>query len=423
MDPHNLDAERAIMGALLDTPSLLDGMPLGSEHFHPRHQPLLLALRSALAEHGPTADAVQVARELSKRDKLTAVGGAVYLAECVERRALPANLAWYVQEVEAATLRRTIHEIGARLVQQSESHMDADGLLDAIARTAVDLGHMADRGVTSEPPIVGLSELAAFVAEVDEPYRWVIPGILEYQDRCVITAAEGLGKSVLALQLAITTAAGRHPFLPRYRIPPKRTLLVDLENPPTLVRRNLRGMLSRMSGQGVDMEDRCWRWSEPGGIDVRTAVGYRQLERVLDKVNPDLVCIGPVYKMSTGHGDKYEVEAAEVQQAVDRLRQKYGCAFFMEHHAAKGSAGQERSGEPFGSSYWLRWPEFGLVLRRDRDAEENVYALGRFRGDRDQRAWPTHLVKGAHPLVPWGAMWDDLEVEHQLANVCEEAFR
>lgn len=427
LDPHDVEAERAVVGALLHDPSLLSTMPLDADHFHPRHVPIILALRQAVAEHG-TPDVVQVARELAKRDRLTAIGGAVYLADCLEARAMPGSLRWYTSAIEAATIRRKALEIGTRLVQMAQTTPDADDLLDHLASQHVLIGEMVDKGTDSEPPIGGLSEIVEFVDEDDAPHRWVIPGILERQDRAVITAPEGAGKSVLARQLVLLTAAGRHPFLPRYAIPPKRTLLVDLENPPTLLRRGLRGMLGRMHAHGLDLEDRCWRWNEPGGIDVRTAAGYRALDRAMERTMPDLVCIGPVYKMSTSHGDKYEVEAAEVQQAIDRLRQKYGCAFFLEHHAAKGQAGQ-RSGDPFGSSYWLRWPEFGLSLTPDRSAQdgpeedrEDRYTLGRFRGDRDLRDWPDTLTKGTSPIVPWDARWEHMEAEHRLVRMCEEAF-
>jgi hypothetical protein len=428
LDPYNLEAERAIVGALLETPSLLPTMPLDTEHFHPQHQPILLALRSAVAAHGSSVQLPQVVAELAKRDRLSAAGGPVYLTECVEVRALPSNLRWYAQEVEAAAMRRRIHEIGSRLVQQSTSTLDIGDLLDTIGEQHVALGQLMDTGVTTEAPITGLSSVDEFMAEPVTPYNWVIPGILEYAERAVLTAGEGAGKSVLFRQMAIAPAAGRHPFLPRYHIPQRRTLIVDLENPPNLIRRKLEMNVRPLQTNGVDLGGRCWIWREPAGIDVRTTVGYRALHRVLDQTNPDLVCIGPVYKMSASHGDKYEVEAAETQQAVDRLRHDFGCAFFLEHHSAKGTDLQgRRNAEPFGSSYWMRWPEFGLSLQKDRqaagDEPDNIYSLGRFRGDRDERCWPTHLARGGNPLVPWNAMWDDLETEHMLATLCEEAFK
>jgi replicative DNA helicase len=420
-DDYDLDAERSVLGALLTTPSLVSRLPLDTHHFHPRHQPILLAIRAALSAHGESAEADQVVRELAKREKLAGVGGAPYVFECVQHRALPANLRWYAEAIEAATVRRKCKELGTSLVQKAGSAGDTDDLLSMLGETYTALAELMDVGVASEPPINGLSSVEDFLNEPVEPYRWVIPGILEHTDRCVITAGEGVGKSVLARQLALLLAGGRHPFLPRYHVPPKRTLLVDLENPPSLVRRNMRGLYAPLTANGLQTEGRCWRWNEPDGIDIRTTAGYRQLERVMEQTNPDLLCIGPVYKMSNAHGDKYEVEAHEVQQAIGRLRNKFGCAFFMEHHAAKGSGG-ERSGDPFGSSYWMRWPEFGLSLVRARDAEANVYNLGRFRGDRDVRYWPDQLVKGAHPLVPWSPMWDDLEQEHLLTTACQEAM-
>lgn len=422
-DPYDHEAERAILGALLAQPSLLASMPLDLEHFHPRHQPILVALRAAVAAHGDEVESTQVVRELMARDKLTAVGGGPYIAECIEFRAMASNVRYYCEAVEAATMRRRLRQVGTRLVQMADSASDTSGLLDAVSSQYTELAGLLDTGVSSEPPIHGLSAVGDFVTEDQEPYRWVIPGILEHQDRCVITAGEGVGKSVLSRQLALATAAGRHPFLPRYHIPPKRTLMVDLENPPSLIRRNLHHQVGRLTAHGVQDEGRAWIWREPDGIDVRTTLGYRKLERVMEQTQPDLVCIGPVYKMSLAHGDKYEVEAQEVQQAVDRLRHKYGCAFFMEHHSAKGMAGADRTGDPFGSSFWMRWPEFGLALKHDRDAEENVFTVGRFRRDRDERYWPNQLVKNAHPLVPWAPMWDDLEHEHLLVGMCTELAR
>jgi replicative DNA helicase len=190
----------------------------------------------------------------------------------------------------------------------------------------------------------------------------------------------------------------------------------------------MRGTFDAVHHAGLDLGDRAWRWSEPGGIDVRTPHGFRELHRVLDRSRPDLVCIGPVYKMSTSHGDKYEVEAAEVQQAVDRLRREFGCAFFLEHHTGKGEGGKDRSGDPFGSSYWMRWPEFGLAMKEAKNAEESgVYELGRFRGDRDVRQWPSTLIRSdslANAAFPWLVDWDsDRDTWHTLLRICEESLR
>jgi replicative DNA helicase len=425
IETYDRRAEQAVLGALLNNPRLLATMPLDTEHFHPQHQPILLAIRSAVSEH-ETPQVDQVLRELITRDRSSAAGGGPYLLELTQLAALPANLSYYTEMINAATLRRRLKIIAGRLLQTAESADDLDDMLDMAARQYAELAVLVDEGVEIEQPINGLSEVREFMSEQVAPYSWVIPGILEHTDRCVLTAPEGGGKSVLMRQLAMLTASGRHPFIPKIRIPAKRTLIVDLENPPSLVRRNMKGTYTRLTNDRLELGDRAWIWREPGGIDIRTPQGFRLLERVVDRANPDLVCIGPAYKMSTSHGDKYEIEAAEVQQAIDRLRMKYGCAFWIEHHAAKGQGGQERSGEPFGSSYWMRWPEFGLVLKPAENAEANTYTFGRFRNDRDVRMWPSTLLKSPSLAVadyPWRCDWSDREQLHDLMRLSEEAFQ
>ena len=55
-------------------------------------------------------------------------------------------------------------------------------------------------------------DLYEFLAIVDPPSDWVIPGLLERGDRLIWTGFEGLGKSVVVRQLAVCAAAGVHPF-------------------------------------------------------------------------------------------------------------------------------------------------------------------------------------------------------------------
>jgi hypothetical protein len=169
-----------------------------------------------------------------------------------------------------------------------------------------------------------------------------------------------------------------------------------------------------------DVEDRAWRWNRPGGIDLRSTADRTLLARVIEKCRPDLVAIGPLYKMSLGKaGDTYEIAAAETAAAIDHLRERYGCAFWIEHHMPKATAGH-RAG-PIGSSLWQRWPEFGLELRADPEGEGNVFNLDRFRGDRDERAWPDQLMKKVGKW-PWTPVWKDAETEANLLDAIDEDY-
>jgi replicative DNA helicase len=305
----------------------------------------------------------------------------------------------------------------------AQSATDADDLQIALASQAIELGKLADDGLTVDTPLTSLSLLEDFVNEPVEPYNWVIPGILEHGERLVLTAPEGVGKSWLARQVAMLLAAGRHPLLPRVKVPRKRTLLVDLENPPNLIRRHARGQVHAVTAAGMDLGDRCYIWREPGGMDIRRE-GMRQFERVLDAVRPDLVSLGPVYKLTTRHGahDGFEEQAAGVQHQIDQLVKRYGCAFWLEHHAGKGKDSDgKRSTDPYGSSFWLRWSEFGYGMSLvDGCTDGSMWSLQNFRGDRDARIWPDTLLRTGQPGAPWGADWSDAERKSQLMDLCAE---
>ncbi len=86
---------------------------------------------------------------------------------------------------------------------------------------------------------VGGRELDAFL-ETDLPtHDWLVPGLLERQDRVILTGPEGGGKSTLLRQMAVQFASGIHPFGGDL-FEPLRVLLLDLENSSRQVHRGLR---------------------------------------------------------------------------------------------------------------------------------------------------------------------------------------
>lgn len=409
--PHNLDAERALLGVLIDSPQHADTCGIRPSDLSPTagHDLVLTAI-SELYDTHRTADPVMLLEHLRKRDQLNRIGtdhgrGGVYLAELVAAgRGLP-NVRHYAKLIREATVRRSVYEVGTRLVQSATTAPDVDVMLDAASDLSLSLQLLVDDPVDGNAPIPGLGLVADFVNEPSPPHSWVIPGIVERADRVMIVAGEGAGKSYLARQVCTLLAAGRHPFMPNAVIRPRRTLLVDLENPPDLVRRHLRSVVGLVHAEGLDVEDRAWRWNRPGGIDLRSVGDRALLARVIEQTRPDLVAIGPLYKAWLGRsGDTYETAAAETAAAIDHLRERYGCAFWIEHHAPKGDAGGHRGG-PIGSSLWMRWPEFGLVLKPEPHSEPNVYMLDRFRGDRDVRCWPDRLMKHVSRW-PWASDYD-----------------
>lgn len=231
--------------------------------------------------------------------------------------------------------------------------------------------------------------------EDDDSYDWVIPNLLEKQERVIVVAAEGVGKTMLARQVAICAAAGLHPFT-MSKMPPVRTLMVDLENPARIIRRTSRTIMAAAKRFGHVNGVQAELLIKPSGLDLLKPADRAALEQSIEEVKPQLLILGPLYKAFLDPGNRTsESVAIEVAKYLDSLRDVYGCAMWLEHHAPLGSSMGSRELRPFGSAVWSRWPEFGLSLTPDPTAPDGyVYDVSHFRGARDKRQFPTKMRRG-----------------------------
>ncbi len=231
--------------------------------------------------------------------------------------------------------------------------------------------------------------------EDDDSYDWVIPGVLEKQERVIVVAAEGVGKTMLARQVAICASAGINPFT-MSKMEPIRTLTVDLENPERIIRRTSRNIMNASRTLGHSQRNLAELLCKPSGLDLLKQSDRAVLEKAIEEAKPQLLVMGPLYKAFLDPGGRTsESIAIEVAKYLDGLRDAYGCAMWLEHHAPLGSSMGSRDLRPFGSAVWSRWPEFGLSLTPDPTATEGfVYNVSHFRGARDRRKFPTKMRRG-----------------------------
>lgn len=229
------------------------------------------------------------------------------------------------------------------------------------------------------------------------PDSVLLPGLMWRQSRALITGFEGQGKSVLLRQMAIAGALGVHPFKPFGRIDPIRTLMLDLENPPAVAQTVMRRMLDtlrerRVVKDGCSFEGRLGFQIRTDGLDIVGRGRDREfVTRAVATHRPDLLCIGPAYRLAAGGGNLDEDRAGVVLDYLNHLRATYDVAIITEAHAPKGAT-DERDGNhrrslvPSGSGVWMRFPEIGRGLRRDlevgRKIGRTVYRFEAWRGDR-----------------------------------------
>jgi replicative DNA helicase len=206
--PHNLEAEEAVLGAILTAGRLLvDVAALVEEadFYRPAHRAIWRAILR-LADRGEPTDPVTMLGELDGSGELADVGGAPFLHTLVEAVPTVANAAHYAQLVADTARRRRVIDLGIRL-----AHSDADpAVLAHLAGELADTtGSLADRWA---PPIpLGVAgQVPQFPVEV-------LPGWLGEYVAAVATATQTPPDlaGMLALAVLATVAAGAVEVEPR----------------------------------------------------------------------------------------------------------------------------------------------------------------------------------------------------------------
>lgn len=397
---YDLVAEENVVGACLIARSAVDAVSrvLVASDFGSPNLAAAFAAICRLHMGGGAVDPTTVADQL-KVDGGAWEGALLDLMRWMTDVPTTAGATTYAGIVGRFAAKRALHALSLDLAQAAaDPTRDPGDVADEVS------GRLA---ALDSPAIVGRAgdvEFADLLAEGDDVHGApVVPGLLAEDDRVVMVAPEGVGKSELARQLVTTVAWGVHPFTGR-PIPSMPTLLVDLENPRGLVRTRLGRLTTTAAMQATAARSPAVLWHRPGGIDLRKRADRIVFEDVLRRNRPRLVSLGPVYKAYTRQArETDENVAAEVQAVLDDLRTRYGFALVLEHHAPQASGGV-RDLRPFGSSLWLRWPEYGLKLTPARD-RPRALVVGRWRGDRSEADWPDELHRG--DVWPWAGYWRD----------------
>lgn len=207
--------------------------------------------------------------------------------------------------------------------------------------------------------------------------------------------------SMLLRQVAVTIAAGVHPFK-HTPITPKRVLLVDAENSDTQTRRKIRPIVTQARLQGHPVaEDKLWVEPGVGAMDLSKDRTMSWLLQRVALIRPDVLVIGPLYQLAP-RALQTDDETAPILAALNLIRDR-GVCLLMEAHAGHAhGVGGKRDLRPRGSASLMGWPEFGYGVRHSEAPAVNGgrrVELVSWRGDRDERDWPEELESGG--AWPW----------------------
>lgn len=411
MPPQSVDSERALLGSCLLSAEVIPEVmrTVSPDDFYtPRFQLVFHAIEK-LWGRGQPVDAVSVCEELTRDDVLAECGGTDAIVDLQMDTPAISRAGYYAANVVRASRLRRIVMMASELADECfNPGADPDAVFDLLCSAAGDR-RLMPREIALPADYMPAVTLRNLPPEEFEGGDWIVPGLLRKMWRVLMVGAEGSGKSTIARQFATLISNGIHPFTGGLNLTPRRALVIDAENPLDVVQHQFDLIDERGMGK-LSHSDNLWVWRLEGGINFRERTSQMQFEAVLQDCRPELVTMGPVYKLySNRNSIDLEDAAKEFLDVIDGFRKRFGFALIMEHHAPKGSSDAPRQIVPFGSSAWLRWPEFGLRLRgedRDEKARPHKITLGRFRGDRVDGAWPLELHRDSVSSgLPWTGVY------------------
>jgi len=218
--PQNLQAEQSVLGSMLiDKTAIVKAIEIlhPDSFYRDAHRAIYQAILE-LFDRGEPVDLVTVTEALRKNNKLDAIGGSVYVADLINSVPTAANVEYYAKIVEEkATLRRMI-DAGTQMVKEAfEEPENVDQVLDRAEKTIFDIAlkrvregfHRIDdvlkRVLDRIDRLYGKKESLTGIptgfADLDN-----LTAGLQNADLIIIAARPSVGKTALALNMAINMA-------------------------------------------------------------------------------------------------------------------------------------------------------------------------------------------------------------------------
>lgn len=413
--PHDLNMERSLLGAAMLSAQAAEvccNLTTPEDYYKPAYGIVRESIEHILYAEGQTPDMQLVWRRIVEvygdPEVRLSPDLQIDLLDMVAQTPSISNANIYAKKVAQLAVLRRLCGVGAEITEIAYNTA-TDDLSPAIDTARSYLDQVA-APLSTDRYLPTIDEL------VDQPseYDWVIPGLLEKMDRMILTGPEGKGKSTFLRQFAVCCAAGVHPFTGQ-RMKPIRVVVVDVENGERLLSRRYRTL--RNVASTTLNPDYLRIASRPEGLDLLSPRDAMWLQEVVASNRPELLIIGPVYKLHRGDPND-EQPAVATQRVLDICRTRFGgTALLIEGHSPHGP-GSTRELRPIGASAWMRWPEFGFGIRPGKNTDEVAF-FEAWRGARDERDWPQALRRGGK--WPWSAI--TASEAHDVINGVKESAR
>ncbi len=223
IQPHNEEAEQALLGALLVNNRAYEkiGEFLKADHFFsPVHRRIFAAIIS-LIERGQVANPITLKSYFEKDADLAAVGGAGYLADLAASVVTVVNAEDYGHAIHNHYLRRQLIDVGEEMVNEAYRHDLEVSAQDQIEEAEKKLFDLASTGDVRGGFVPFVRSLEAAIATAEAAFRrdsnvtGVTTGLIDLDrklggfhksDLIILAGRPSMGKTALATNIAVNAA-------------------------------------------------------------------------------------------------------------------------------------------------------------------------------------------------------------------------
>lgn len=218
--PHNIEAEQAVLGAVLLEPNTVSVVVerLDAEDFYRASHEIIFKAMLQLFNQGEPIDVVTLTTILSNTDQLEQAGGIAYLTDLASSVPTAANVDYYSKIVEEKALLRRLIYTATEIVTNTFSYEDdVDQVLDEAEKKILEVSNKQNAGAfkSIKDVLIDVYDQIEQLHNNDDDVTGVSTGYrdldrmtsgFQRNDLIIVAARPSMGKTAFALNIAQNVA-------------------------------------------------------------------------------------------------------------------------------------------------------------------------------------------------------------------------
>jgi replicative DNA helicase len=218
--PQNLDAERALLGAIMLRPNAMYEIAdaVTPQSFYAAKHGMIFDAMLSLFQKGEPIDVITLSNKLKDNKQLETIGGTAYLSELVSAAPVASNAAFYADTVKDKSTRRNLIDAASEIGEMGyDEEETVDTVVDEAQQKIFQIANSSstNKVVTMKDAVSDAFERLDKLKEHTGALRGVPTGFpalddmlsgFQNSDLIILAARPSMGKTTLALDIARQSA-------------------------------------------------------------------------------------------------------------------------------------------------------------------------------------------------------------------------